>query len=441
MPPSYQSKLKPISKPSYAAKLKPIAPQQPVTPPKKNFLQKAEGVVTSVFPGKQVGKSIGTLGGLALEKIKGVFGGKDNSKFYDTSAPTPLQTAGDVANIGLTVAGFKGAGMAGKLLPRVAKTAALGAGLSGSNAVSKGDSVQDVGKSAAIGGAVGGAIPLVGAGLGAIGNALTKKAPKQLVNYALRVPATKASKKVNEAILERGYGGKPLGTILDQSKAEERALEKSIQSRLTDKVLTGTDDFADDLSKSIGRKTGATINASAVKERVAKFVPDHAALVLKKDLTEKEANVLRRAIDTNLKEATFQGKELTNEHKVIKEFADSLRNLVKSKTGTGDLFKRQSQSIGINKAVQTAIDKHEVLGRPGLLDATAVGLGLLSGAGTPGVITAVAAERIVRNPRFQMFLAQALRNSSALGPILKQLAPAERTVLLDLVAKAKNPSN
>ena len=51
--------------------------------------------VLQKFPGQKVGQAIGTLGGFALSK---------NKEQYDLSAPTPLQTIGDISNNQLTAA-------------------------------------------------------------------------------------------------------------------------------------------------------------------------------------------------------------------------------------------------------------------------------------------------------------------------------------------------
>lgn len=51
------------------------------------------GLINFVPGAKTLGESIGTLGGLAYEKAKGLFGGQDNSSTYDTSAPSIGKTA------------------------------------------------------------------------------------------------------------------------------------------------------------------------------------------------------------------------------------------------------------------------------------------------------------------------------------------------------------
>lgn len=69
------------------------------------------GLINLVPGASTLSKSIGTLGGLAAEKVKGAFGGQDNSKNYDLSAPSPVDTAiagAEFVGTGATVQGLGG---------------------------------------------------------------------------------------------------------------------------------------------------------------------------------------------------------------------------------------------------------------------------------------------------------------------------------------------
>lgn len=147
-------------------------PQQ--QPQKRDLLQKTTDVVTSIFPGRKVGEAIGTLAGLGATKAKESMGlvPEGTTELYDTSAPTPLQVAGDVAQGALTVAGVK-APLPATTGARIAQTAGFGAGLSGSEAIAEGkqakDVVEDTVKGAATGAVLQGAfegIPVLGKWLG-----------------------------------------------------------------------------------------------------------------------------------------------------------------------------------------------------------------------------------------------------------------------------------
>jgi F0F1-type ATP synthase delta subunit len=162
--------------------------------PTKTGLQTASDVVGSVFPGQKLGQDIGTLAGYGIEKAKGLLGGKDNSKFYDLSAPTPLQAAGDAANAALLVGATAVPG-AGSFAGKVAQGAALGYGSDiATRAANNGPKSLMPG----LGTGVGIALPLAGSLVGALakkGVAITSGTGEDVLNQALKNPDA-----VNEAI-------------------------------------------------------------------------------------------------------------------------------------------------------------------------------------------------------------------------------------------------
>lgn len=115
--------------------------------------------VSSVFPGKQTGEAIGTLAGYIASP---------NKEYYDTKAPTPLQVAGDIAQGALMVGAPKLAGTATTALGRIGQSAAIGAGLGGTEGIKQRDNAKDIFKSSLKGGLIGGALGTVSEGLAKI---------------------------------------------------------------------------------------------------------------------------------------------------------------------------------------------------------------------------------------------------------------------------------
>lgn len=174
-----------------------------------DFLSTASNIVGSIFPGKQVGQAIGTLGGLAFEKAKGLVGGQDNSKFYDTSAPSVGQVVGDVAKGAATVAGLKLplpssalggiAGVASRTAQAAGTFGAIGGvqGL-GESMVNKdtlGQTVANTAKSAGMSAALGGVFNLLGEGVATVAKKLgpstlefTSGVPKEAIKQASENP-------------------------------------------------------------------------------------------------------------------------------------------------------------------------------------------------------------------------------------------------------------
>src|SRR5690606_27325941 len=112
------------------------------------------------------------------------------------------QLAGNLAamgGIGSTAAGAEALGMTGaKLLPRIAKSASSGALVSGADTAARGDGAEDIAGSAAIGGGIGGAIPVVGSALRAGAQAIGERV-YPMINAALR-PEAEAARRVGGAL-------------------------------------------------------------------------------------------------------------------------------------------------------------------------------------------------------------------------------------------------
>lgn len=214
---------------------------------KPSLLQRASDVVSSIFPGKQVGQSIGTLAGLGISKAQGT------SDFYNTEAPSPLQVAGDVAQGALTVAA-PNIGTGGTALGRIAANSALGVGLGSTGAVSEGQGAGDVAKAGVIGGVAGG---VISAGTEAIGS-LVRNAPRWFAKSAL----PKLDDKNIEFALQ-----KPIGStknMLDQSNKSAKIYNSQIDNILSHPQYA-TDTGVDDIAREMVNKHLITAN-TAVKE-------------------------------------------------------------------------------------------------------------------------------------------------------------------------------
>lgn len=211
--------------------------QAPVfQPEKKGFLQDITEIVNKIFPGKQVGESIGTLAALGIEKLKGEMGGKDNSQFLDLSAPTPFQTASDVASGALTIAST-GLGGTGSFASRVGTEAAIGAGLGGTNSAANGGSLGDIAESTAIGGAIGGAIPAVGAGISKIASSAANTAEKIASS-----PYLKGATQLGKDTIQKAprFTSRLKGDILESAAKADRL--QSATPEVANAIKNGVDD-------------------------------------------------------------------------------------------------------------------------------------------------------------------------------------------------------
>lgn len=397
--------------------------------------QIVDEIITQNTPStvEKVGKGVGKF----LAEATGLMGlfkaGKETLTTKRPLSEILPEAAGSAAKLGLTLGSF-GAATPLTLGGKIGLSAGVGAGFGGAEAIERGKGATDIAKSAGFGALAGGALGAAGAGLGAIARNITVKTPRQLVNFALKTPSKKADKGIAEAFLNRNLGGKSLESIERITAQEADDVGRQIQGQLTGKKTFVVNEFLADAKNAINQRTKGKISIDMLKQRLSGFVPDHAYLLNKPKINEKELNILRMAIDNNLKEPTFLGKALTNEQKAVKMFSDITRRTVQKVSNTQTLFKKQSEAIRIRDLAREAFKKSETQGRPGLLDISAAGVGGLVG-GVPGAVAGVATERALRSTTVQGGLAQGLKKLGGLDPILRKLAPAERTIILNLIGR------
>lgn len=210
------------------------SPLNVFTPEQTKKARDVAGGVISAFPGKQTGQAIGTLGGLVWQKLKGMFGGKDNSSTYDTSAPSPLQVAGDVAKGASVVGGLMvnpttlaqtiGAGAAGGALASGGQAATKTSG----SAVPTTKDVSTVGKEslkgAAIGGATAGAVSLFGKLIGTAGD--------KIMNSAIKPSQADIKDGFSMDTIKKYDLGGSLSTMADKTEAKMNDLATQLNDKL-----------------------------------------------------------------------------------------------------------------------------------------------------------------------------------------------------------------
>ncbi len=418
-------------------------------PKEKDLLQKTGNVVNKVFAGKQVGESIGTLAGLGIEKAKGLLGGQDNSKYYDTSAPTPLQTVADVGKGALELSGFKGAGTTGTFAQRVLKSVGLGAGLSGTATIKEGGGVKDTLKSAAIGGAIGGAIPVAGAGLRAIGRQI-EGLPSRFVNSALGRSKAQVLQDISrdnvDDFSKYVISSKPIGTaktLVNDSMSNITKLDSQIDAQLVSslrttggKVTIGTNNFLDDVVK-IPEAQGALLKRADVKNIVEKLAPQTKQLLSKPSLTVSEANKLRQLVDKTLGDKAFLGGQLSSDKIILKKFADSLRETVKAKAPSGvrGLFTELSNEIRFRDNLLNKIASKEGGKVVSLGDILGAGFGATFGGGIPGAATGLAISRGIESVPVKLGVAKLTSALTKLEPVISQSSPAVQTAILQFFSE------
>lgn len=398
--------------------------------------------IESIFPGKKTGEAIGTLGGLALEKLKGVFGGQDNSKYYDTSAPTPLQVGGDIAQGALMVgAGLPEAGatsLAGKAalggarglpnavsaLGRIGTTAALGGAFGVTGALAQGSTdVKDIatqtGVGALSGGALGGAGELISKISSTLPTRLVQGAIKNsnpdVANYAL----TKKMGSPTSMYAESNSALKTIGSQLGDALTHSNVADVVIPSeQIVPKVLE--------------QFPNAELSPEVLQVELNKIAPLQKGLITKlfsgQGLTIDELHSLNSAIGQNTYKTVFDDPAVKAGKAIGNAFYQASKDIITmAAPDTTPLFEQYSKE----KALNTALYKRVRIGSKTqaltLRDIMSM-IGGFSVLGPVGALGALAADRIATSPTANLKTAGVLNKIA--GPTVKQAVRGTLPTLL-----------
>lgn len=372
-----------------------VIPQTQSTPApkKKDLLQKATDVATSIFPGGKVGESIGTLAGYALSK---------NKEQYNLSAPTPLQVVGDVAQGALSIGGLK-LPVAGSALGRIGQTGLLGAGLSGSESVAKGENAKGVLKDTAVGAVTGVALqgafeglPVVGRWLGEKANGLRKSSLRLTPQEKLKL-----NNKLDDVVgylKQEGISGNPARQY-EQITEKYNFAEKIVQSTVKESGKTYTrQELVDDVLRLPEKYAGQFDNPEVYdqltkkSERLADYIKNTFGAKYGDAIPAEKLNDLKRAYMKNA--FNKAGDAVSNEASLT--MGDELyKKLLIDVPSLETLNKTYSNIITARKVLGKALGRNE-LGTFGNLVALGVGGGLGSAVGgVPGAIIGTMAARPV----------------------------------------------
>lgn len=374
---SYQDKLKPISSSGYQSKLKPIESSTPA--PEKGFLgtSKTDSLYGKVLdnsitrgiqkyvPGAKVGQAIGTLGGLGLTAGKEALGlaPKGATKAYDTSAPTPLQTIGDVAQGAATIAGFKmPAPVASTAFKTIGKAALQGGGLgalAGGGAAAENTNSESALKNAvqvAKGAAIGGATGAIASGaVSAVGQLLAKSGDK-IMNSVI---------KPSNADIEDGFSietvkkydlGGPLQTTRQKTEQRMNEISRQLNTKLAENDTPI--DMTDVYKRTAAKLTGNKLSNFGVGKQMAgalKNLQDEIAEISPDGLVPiTDAQVVKRA--SGQYGAWTYGMfdpDSTARQRVYNVFYNELKKSIEdaSPEGVRELNKQLSELIPVMNAV------------------------------------------------------------------------------------------
>lgn len=442
---SFQDKLKPInatstpSGASFESKLRPVTPSQPtqapaptpVSVPERGFLGTRPGDsmfgkvidnsvtrgIQRVFPGAKVGENIGTLGGFFLTGAKEKLGmaPQGATQAYNLKAPTPLQTAGDVAQGAATIAGLKlPAPAAGGALKTIGRTAVQGGAIgavggagtaaenTSENALPTARDLAEVAKGAAAGGATGAA---VSGGVSATGQ-LLKAWGTGIQNSVIKpIKADIDDGFTIETVRKYNLGGS-LETTADKTEQLMNNITRQLNQKLaaTNNTINMNDVYAatarqmtTDKTKTFGANKGV---ASALENLKGEL--DELGDVSGLKITD--AQVVKQAAGSY--GAWVYGvvdPDATSRQKVYNVFYRELRKAIEqnSPDGVQELNRQLSELIPVKNAV---IRRIPVAARNNVLSLTDI-ISLSATAVDASALGAFAASRAVKSGAFGNFLA------------------------------------
>lgn len=433
-------------KSKYTDEIKPTEQSQQST--LSTLAGRAGELATKIFPGKVIGEAIGT------QIAKATVPSEDRELV--SPGPTAGQVLGDIGSAGLNIAGLKGFGVVGKFLPRFLKSIGLGAGISGTQAIAEGGTAEDVKKATVTGGIVGGSLPVVGSGLTAIGRQI-EALPARFVNSALSrskqsILQDISKDKVDDLakfVVEKKAGLKSANSHLIDANKSIDVLNTRINSALASaKTKAGTDikigvnNFLDDVA-TIPEAKGALLKRNDIRAIVERLAPQTKQLLKKPSLTIAEANKLRQLVDKTLGDRAFLGAQLSSDKIILKQFANNLRNTVKSKApeGTREIFAEITNEIRFRDGLLDRIAQKQGNQVLSFGDFIGGGLGGVFGGGAGGMVAGVTTRRAIESVPFKLSAAKITNALTKAAPTIELLTPAQRIVIFNLVSEIVSPEN
>lgn len=412
------------------------ATEQPEPKSEGDWLSKTAGFVSSIFPGKQVGEAIGTLGGYLYTKAYDSIHGTDYAKNYDLSAPTPGQVAADVAQGALLVGSGMPEGTAtsvfGKAIPalstpvgmvgRVAQNTALGAGFGLTGALATGGNIKSQTElGAVIGGAAGVGGELAAKAFTSLPDWLTKRAlPKLEQQGTIDYAAANA----------KGFTIKSMVANSEKAMASyERQVDGIIKHPIYADVTIGGDEIMAGVMKAFPR---SEYELGAVMKKMKTLVPAEASTISRLEsgatLTLDEANTLRQALDkVSYKVSVFDPPEVRAGKELAAAVGDAIRTQVQTKAPeTKPIFAKWSKEITLSKALKSAAKKDS--GKHWSISDLVFLVGGHSAGGIPGALAAEATKKALQSPANKLNAAKILRKTAPLGLGVGEVAKRAATL-------------
>lgn len=255
------------------------------------------------------------------------------------------EVLGSAANVGLNVlapGAFKGG-----LAAQAAKSAALGAGFGAAGGLNENKDLGGVAKSTALGAAIGGAIPVAGAGLSKAKEAITQKLPEALMNHAVKPTLDELRKNIKTGsdtlgreLLSEGIAGSP-EKLLKISDNKLSLYEGKLQNVLKKSKGLITKEELSPYFKDITEKLKLTPGSSDSKAVIESLFAD-----IPENMNLQKANQMKRNIYEKLRGVAYKlDPKLSDQAQMMKVLARALKTEVERKSGNPKLVNQINQRL------------------------------------------------------------------------------------------------
>lgn len=430
--------------PSSIAAPQSIQPQ----PDNRDFLQKAGDIVNTIFPGKQIGEAIGNaipqsappaaIQSLTPEELKRVS--------TSSSAPTPLQVAGDIGQIGLMTVAPELMPEAGAL-GRIGQNALLGAGFGASGAIAGGNTnPSSIAKQGLVGGALGGAV----GSAGELVNKAVNYLPKRLVDsfvpglndatksYAIKKGLASPEKMLTDSESSINQLGTELGDTL---KKYEQTTQTTEQSPFTHSLISEGGANGQDIIKQImDAYPDSGLDAQGIIKKLKSIVPLKASLVDalgRGQMTLDDLHELNSALGASTFKSVFDNPAVKAGKQLGNTAYQAIKQTMIDKTGGAQsplvpLFEQLTREYQLRGALQKAVRRGQKAKFLDLKDILIM-MGALGAGGIPGAGAALAVDKALTSPTLNM-------KAAGLMSRVPKITPRLNTGALKIGTGLLNPS-
>ena len=385
--------------------------------------------LSSIFPGEKLGEALGTQFAAGKQYLQG---NKQGAKEILKTMPSSKQVLADAGGAILAAGSFAVPG-AFSVSGKFGQNIALGAGLSGTGAIARGD--KNVVQQAAIGGAIGGVASGIGQGI----EHLVKNLPSRVVKSI--VPTASQKPGMVEHILSKPVGS--VDKLLSEAKTASKAYNQQVKTILTHPEYlqkVSKEEAGQIMNQVLRQHSTSYATVDSIAKTAQEINPNVAGLIdrfTRGGATVNEINQIRVALDAANNKAFTKISVLPFKKEISVSFQNALRDFVqKSAPETIPIFEKWSKEITLIQGLEKVIKANEKYPLASLRVRwrdILPGIAGFSVGGPVGALGAMAVERTLESPAVGLTGAKAIQAVGRTQPIVSTVNRFGRTQIPNVV--------